>query len=239
MPADKHILDANTPNARPNIGALVNNDTFRHDAEEYVSNISRGMHDPHWLKDAWAAHQRRTVGDFDEFYIRKIEVDWSADIPDEHRPEHLRGKKKCGASASAEEQETGLVDAPATGKDDLKHTGKSALSDAVKDEEDTSANSIKERPSKRKTSHDDSSMAGSITPTAEKYSKSNDGPRFAPILDEIEVGPASDHKGPTSGPDYGATNGATDDATGVTEGMADAGGPILRIVDGQIMLFDN
>lgn len=99
FPANVHILDPNTPNARPNVTSLSSNDTFRHDAEEYVSNISKGMHDPEWLRQAWVAHQRRATGEFDEFYIRKVEVDWNTDIPYEHRPEHLRGTKKSGTSS--------------------------------------------------------------------------------------------------------------------------------------------
>lgn len=216
MPSETHILNANTPNARPNIGALVNNDTFRHDAEQYVSNISRGMHDPGWLKDAWAAHQRRTVGDFDEFYIRKIEVDWSADIPDEHRPEHLRGKKKCGASASAEEKQTTTAKAAVTGQDGSEPKDATAQSGSVKDEEASLTGGDTERPAKRKTSHD----ASSITPTAERYSKSNGGPRFAPILDDIDVEYDADPKSAMNGSVNGTTNGMIDVPMAVSESTA-------------------
>lgn len=58
------------------------------------------MHDPSWLKDAWAAHHRRAAGDFDAFYIRKLEVDWNTTIPDECKPEHLRSARKGGEPSS-------------------------------------------------------------------------------------------------------------------------------------------
>lgn len=90
FPDTRHILNANTPDARPNVMSLQNDDNFRHDTEEYVSNLKAGMHDPTWLQDAWAAHEARAAGQFDEYYIRKLEVDWKTTIPDELKPEHLR-----------------------------------------------------------------------------------------------------------------------------------------------------
>ncbi|KAK7731756.1 hypothetical protein SLS53_008700 [Cytospora paraplurivora] len=90
FPDNKHILDAGTPNARPNVASLQNDDNFRHDTEEYVSNLYRGMHDPAWLQDAWAAHGSRAAGNFDHYYVRKLEADWKTTIPDEMKPEHLR-----------------------------------------------------------------------------------------------------------------------------------------------------
>lgn len=98
FPDDKHILDAATPNARPDVMSLQNDDNFRHDTEEYVSNLSRDMHDPSWLQDAWAAHGSRTAGNFDQFYIRRLEADWKTTIPDEMKPEHLRTGPKSEAS---------------------------------------------------------------------------------------------------------------------------------------------
>lgn len=70
--------------------SLQNDDNFRHDTEEYVSNLKAGIHDPAWLQDAWAAHEARAAGQFDEYYIRKLEVDWKTTVPDELKPEHLR-----------------------------------------------------------------------------------------------------------------------------------------------------
>lgn len=71
-----------------------------------MTNLAKGMHDPIWLKDAWTAHHRRAAGDFDAFYIRKLEVDWNVTIPDEFKPPHLRRKHNgdfpAGHSSSGE-----------------------------------------------------------------------------------------------------------------------------------------
>lgn len=99
FPDHTHILDAGTPNARPNLESLRNDDNFRHDAEQYVTNLAKGMHDPTWLKDAWTAHHRRAAGDFDAFYIRKVEVDWNVNIPDELKPPHMRRNQSGESSA--------------------------------------------------------------------------------------------------------------------------------------------
>ncbi|KUI71663.1 hypothetical protein VM1G_06985 [Cytospora mali] len=98
FPDEKHILEAGTPNARPDILSLQNDDNFRHDTEEYVSNLSRDMHDPTWLQDAWAAHGSRAAGNFDQFYIRRLEADWNTTIPDDMKPENLRAATKSEAS---------------------------------------------------------------------------------------------------------------------------------------------
>lgn len=90
FPDDKHILEAGTPNARPDLLSLQNDDNFRHDAEDYVSNLSKDMHDPSWLQDAWAAHGSRAAGNFDQFYVMKLEADWKTTIPEDMKPENLR-----------------------------------------------------------------------------------------------------------------------------------------------------
>lgn len=77
--------------------SLQNDDNFRHDTEEYVSDLKAGMHDPAWLQDAWAAHEARAAGQFDEYYVRKLEVDWKATIPDDLKPRHLRPADRLGA----------------------------------------------------------------------------------------------------------------------------------------------
>lgn len=90
FPDETHILDAGTPNARPNLESLRNDDSFRHDAEEYTSNLCKGMHDPIWLRDAWSAHGRRAAGEFDAYYVRKLEIEWDTTIPDDFKPAQLR-----------------------------------------------------------------------------------------------------------------------------------------------------
>lgn len=220
MPSDVHILNANTPDARPNINSLLNNNTFRHDAEDYVSDMGKGMHDPAWLKDAWAAHERRAAGDFDEFYLRKIEVDWGADIPDEHRPEHLRAKKDVEASAPVGEEEDGgesvkycsticgsvgdddqsMVDAPEAETGVMEqngfsvNNGKLRPNGAVKDDDVTCTNGIESQTSKRKASNDTPGLADSVTATPEKFAKSHSGFRFEVIPDDIEAKEVAGHK---------------------------------------------
>lgn len=120
FPDTRHILNPDTPEARPNVLSLQNDDNFRHDTEEYVSNLKAGMHDPVWLQDAWAAHEARAAGQFDEYYIRKLEVDWKTTIPDEMKPKHLRpvpptepentaeSEPKAGHSSSADQLATGM-----------------------------------------------------------------------------------------------------------------------------------
>lgn len=69
-----------------------------------MTNLAKGMHDPTWLKDAWTAHHRRAAGDFDAFYIRKVEVDWNVTIPDELKPPHLRSNQNGESSAGHSSQ---------------------------------------------------------------------------------------------------------------------------------------
>ncbi|KUI52666.1 hypothetical protein VP1G_00090 [Cytospora mali] len=135
FPDEKHILEAGTPNARPDILSLQNDDNFRHDTEEYVSNLSRDMHDPTWLQDAWAAHGSRAAGSFDQFYIRRLEADWKTTIPDEMKPEHLRSAPKpessmvdgqlVEADAAAGDQETGNheADSDEVGNNEAENNG--------------------------------------------------------------------------------------------------------------------
>lgn len=100
MPDGFHILNFGTKDARPDFQSLRNDDNFRHDCDQYVANLANGMHDSTWLKDAWNAHERRNAGQFDEFHIRKLELDWGATIPDEHKPEHLRSRQNGQSSTS-------------------------------------------------------------------------------------------------------------------------------------------
>lgn len=104
FPDTRHILNPNTPEARPNVMSLQNDDNFRHDTEEYVANLKAGIHDPAWLQDAWAAHEARAAGQFDEYYIRKLEVVWNTTIPNEMKPEHLRSVPPAVPKEGAESE---------------------------------------------------------------------------------------------------------------------------------------
>ncbi|KAF9881133.1 proline-rich early nodulin [Colletotrichum karsti] len=81
FPDGTKILDEGTDNARPDFEALLNDDNFRHDCATYTDNIARGKHDPEWLEQAWAARDRRRIGDFDEYLAQKFEDEWSCKLP--------------------------------------------------------------------------------------------------------------------------------------------------------------
>lgn len=202
FPADVHILDPGTPNARPNVGSLCSNDTFRHDAEEYVSNIAKGMHDPEWLQQAWAAHQRRAMGDFDEFYIRKVEVDWSTDIPDDHRPEHLRTAKSGASASSSSGGRVSASSRPAevTEKKRVSAGGVLEQKGSAEDLVDTSTSSDSGHTPGHTTPNGSSGIADSITVRYGELSRNNDGPRF-------EVIPSSEESDVDQAPDQENTNG--------------------------------
>lgn len=209
FPADAHILDPNTPDARPNVGSLRSNDTFRHDAEEYVSNIAKGMHDLEWLRQAWVAHHRRAAGDFDEFYIRKVEVDWSTDIPDEHRPEHLRIVKSGASSSSSSSSSSEGPDNVSRTEDALKSDKsveipeKNNTFDDGTVEQNGSVKHTSDKPTNGNKAHTPDNewhnvtveVADSITVSNEQPSKVYDGPRFEviPSPGESDVDHGSEH----------------------------------------------
>jgi hypothetical protein len=86
FPDKKHVLDAGSDDARPNVLSLMNDDTFRHDCASYTENVSSGRFDPQWLAEAWAAQEARKMGDFDEYLVKRFEETWSVDLPEDLRP---------------------------------------------------------------------------------------------------------------------------------------------------------
>ncbi|KPM41257.1 hypothetical protein AK830_g5275 [Neonectria ditissima] len=83
FPDDQHVLGAGTDEACPDFASLMNDDSFRHDCAAYTENIAQGRHDPEWLASAWAAHERRRAGDFDEHLENKFREDWEAELTPE------------------------------------------------------------------------------------------------------------------------------------------------------------
>ncbi|KAH6955221.1 hypothetical protein HG530_009106 [Fusarium avenaceum] len=83
FPDSQHILSAGTEDARPDFASLMNDDTFRYDCAAYTENIVQGRHDPEWLEQAWAAHERRKMGDFDEYLDDKFKDEWEVELPPE------------------------------------------------------------------------------------------------------------------------------------------------------------
>lgn len=98
LPDHTHIVAPGTKHPRPNVEALRNSDTFRFDSARYCESIEAGKHDPDWLYSAWAAHAKRSRGDFDEYQVKKFEKEWSVKIGPEYHPKVLRNQ---GYAASA------------------------------------------------------------------------------------------------------------------------------------------
>ncbi|KAI1745833.1 Asx homology domain-containing protein [Xylaria scruposa] len=81
FPDDAEILDPDTPDARPDIAALRNNNNFRHDVARYQEGLSQGFHDPEWIQQAQAAHRSREMGFYDEFMATDFEERWGMPMP--------------------------------------------------------------------------------------------------------------------------------------------------------------
>jgi hypothetical protein len=80
------VLDAGTEQARPDIAALMNDDTFRGDCASYTQNILQGRHDPSWLTGAYHAHHKRQMGEFDEHLVQQVYDDWGVELPEDFKP---------------------------------------------------------------------------------------------------------------------------------------------------------
>ncbi|KAK4137625.1 hypothetical protein BT67DRAFT_438878 [Trichocladium antarcticum] len=87
FPDDTHILDAGTPDARPNLVSLRNDDNFRHDCARYCENLEAGRYDDEWLRQAWPAHEKHRRGDFDGFLRDEFEAEWGIELPGNSEPE--------------------------------------------------------------------------------------------------------------------------------------------------------
>ncbi|KAK6951881.1 hypothetical protein Daesc_006406 [Daldinia eschscholtzii] len=107
FPDDKEILDAGTENARPDIAALRNNNNFRHDIARYQDDLSKGWHDPEWIRQAQAAHRKREVGFYNEYLSARFREEWGMEIPDEEEQKDLLdGKEQLGVKRPEEDRET-------------------------------------------------------------------------------------------------------------------------------------
>lgn len=90
FPDNQHILKADTQDARPDFASLRNDDSFRYDCAAYTEHLAQGRHDPEWLEMAWSAHQRRRIGDFDEYLETKFNEDWDVELPPEMKSSRVR-----------------------------------------------------------------------------------------------------------------------------------------------------
>lgn len=104
FPDDTHILNAGTPDARPNPVSLRNDDNFRNDCARYSENIELGRHDDEWLSQAWTAHEKHKRGDFNDFLRDTFEEDWETELPGANRAEDAESDdgSALGAPESAE-----------------------------------------------------------------------------------------------------------------------------------------
>ena len=82
FPDSQHILGSGAE-ACPDLASLMNDDSFRYDCAAYTEHIAQGRHDPEWLAQAWAAHERRKAGDYDEYLDNKFINDWEVELPPE------------------------------------------------------------------------------------------------------------------------------------------------------------
>lgn len=90
FPDKSHISETAEGGPRPNFASLMNDDSFRYDCAEYTENLSQGRHEPDWLSSAWAAHERRKLGDFDDYLLNKFEEDWAVELPAELKEQRRR-----------------------------------------------------------------------------------------------------------------------------------------------------
>ena len=105
FPDGEHILDRGGEDARLNLGTLMNDDNFRKDCTNYTENIAQGRHDPEWLACAWAAHERRKAGDFDQYLVDEFETDWEIQLPDDAKPTRKDAQNETALSNESEQDD--------------------------------------------------------------------------------------------------------------------------------------
>ncbi|KAF7548732.1 hypothetical protein G7046_g8573 [Stylonectria norvegica] len=122
FPDDQHILAAGTQDARPDFVSLMNDDSFRHDCAAYTENIAQGRHDPDWLAEAWAAHERRKAGDFDDFLETRFKEEWGQELPEKPKSDAAAAMNEMVVEAPATEKEDDeiIVEAPASDQEDAE-----------------------------------------------------------------------------------------------------------------------
>ncbi|ROT39117.1 hypothetical protein SODALDRAFT_152445 [Sodiomyces alkalinus F11] len=101
FPSGTPIINAGTPDARPDMALLASDDNFRHDCARYAENLAEGKHDPQWLAEAWAASEQRRVGEFEKYLEEKFEEEWGVKLPD-----HMRRSTDRPATSQAGSQDS-------------------------------------------------------------------------------------------------------------------------------------
>ena len=105
FPDETHIINAGTDKPQLRFSTLASDDDFRRDCAAYTENILQGRHDSDWLAAAWAAHERRKVGDFDDHLVREFEETWEVDLPEEYRPKRVLASQDDNGATSVETAE--------------------------------------------------------------------------------------------------------------------------------------
>ena len=83
---------------------MRNDDAFRNDCVRYAEALADGVHDREWLLQAFAAHELRAAGEFDDFLGRRFEESWDVALPAAMQPAAMR-KAADDAAAAAEQAE--------------------------------------------------------------------------------------------------------------------------------------
>lgn len=108
--------------AVPDFAHLRNDDSFRYDCASYVENIRLGRFEEEWLECAWAAHQRRKMGDYDEFLEKRFEEQWETELPEELKVKRAVKVKGAGeAEVSNGKKDGDEVGGEEEGPEDANH----------------------------------------------------------------------------------------------------------------------
>ena len=86
---------------RPDAASLRNDDAFRNDCVRYADGLADGLHDPEWLLQAFAAHELRAAGEFDDFLRRRFEDNWELPLPLAMQPAAMRSAARDAAAVIA------------------------------------------------------------------------------------------------------------------------------------------
>ncbi|KAI0801662.1 Asx homology domain-containing protein [Xylaria sp. FL0064] len=139
FPDASMILNPDTPDARPNIVALLNNNNFRNDVTRYQEGLGRGYHDPEWIQQAQSAHRAREAGVYDDFMASDFEEKWGVPLPNQAQPEAqpesgMSGSNGRQADNASEGQANGAsIESEAAASEEVatKHQGENRTSNAI------------------------------------------------------------------------------------------------------------
>ncbi|KAI1117267.1 Asx homology domain-containing protein [Nemania sp. NC0429] len=172
FPDNVEILDPGTPNARPDIAALRNNNNFRHDVARYQEGLSKGFHDPEWVQQAQAAHRSRELGFYDDFMAVDFEERWDMPMPQmgrdetkanehgDHQPARALEEPANDASIEAK---TALSSEDVTDHTPRTNSPAQPQADDIPYKEPTEVNLQDQNGSSKVTSDDEIAVADSIT----------------------------------------------------------------------------